>query len=120
MKSLRSTEGRLPVEIATALGLTEKERVSSVGSRMAAMRRFGVVEKVPKRHPSEWLLTPLGETLAFGVARKAQLAAIDGSRPEEVLLMIREIGKRQLLTPDPARHLIRREWMRSTHRNGAR
>lgn len=107
-------------EIATALGLTEKERTSSVGSRMAAMRRFGVVEKIPKRNPSEWSLTTLGEALAFGTARKAQLQAIDGSKPEELLLMVREMGKRQYNEAEGARHLIRREWLRSTHRNGVR
>ena len=104
--------------IAEALGLTEKERTSSVGSRMMWLRRFGVVEKIPERLPSEWCLTTLGETLAFGEARKSQLAAIDGASPAALLLMIREMGKRQTYEDEGARHLIRREWTRSTHRNG--
>lgn len=107
-------------EIAEALGLTEKERTSSVGSRMAAMRRFGLADRAPERTPAEWMLTSLGEAMAFGTARKAQLQAIENSKPEEVLLMIREMGKRQHSTPDAARHMIRREWVRSSRRNGTR
>jgi hypothetical protein len=110
-----STNSRV---LAEGLGLTEKERAQSVGSRMMWLRRFGVVEKAIDREPAEWRLTALGETLAFGSARKAQLMAIDRANDNELLLMMREMGQRQFDAPEGARHLIRREWTRSSRRNG--
>lgn len=107
------------MEIALALGLNEKEKAQSVGSRLMWLRRFGAVERVPGRNPAEWMLTEPGRSLAFGTARKSQLNAVNDAAPEQLLLIVREIGTLQReVHGETARNLIRREWYRSSRRNG--
>lgn len=113
--------GQAPsMEIANALGMTDKTRAQSVGSRLGRPQMRGVVQRDPKRSPAEWYLTDFGRIMAFGSAKKTQMTAVDNAKPEELLLMIREMGQRQHGVGQAAAHLIRREWTRSTHRNGAR
>lgn len=100
--------------IAQALGIDSKRKAQSVGSRLAALRRYEAVENVSEKGVAQWRLTPVGEALAFGKPRVSQMQIIDRARLEELLLMVREMAQRQRDAPDTARHLLRREWQRTT------
>jgi hypothetical protein len=102
------------LDIAVALGIDAKRKTQSVGSRMAALRRYEAVENVSERGIAMWRLTPVGEVLAFGEPRAAQAKAIEGSKLEELLLLVRQMGERQRNAPATARHLLRREYQRSS------
>jgi len=102
------------LDIAKALGMTAETRTNSVGSRLAALRRFGAVDKRHDVSPSEWSLTPIGKTLAFGQPSQARLNLVDSSTPADLLLLTRTLAVRGHTQPEVTRKLVRREWVRSS------
>lgn len=98
-------------EIATVVGLTGKWAKTEVGTRMAAMRRFGVIDRKPDTSPARWQLTELGKAMAFGKLRSNQEKAVESANPGQLLLLARAIartnGDQQV-----SRNLLRREWTR--------
>ena len=100
-------------QIAQALGMEHDARVNNVGSRMAAMRRFGAVAKHDESYPAQWRLTPIGEIMSFGAPDENTLKIIQKAKPEELLVLTRVLGQRRTGEPEAAAHLIRREWSRA-------
>jgi hypothetical protein len=108
--------GQAPsMEIANALGMSEKSRAQSVGARLGRPQMRGLIQRDPERSPAEWFLTELGIAMAFGSAKTSQMRAVENSKPEEMLLMLREMANHQRLAPEGAQHMFRREWHRATY-----
>lgn len=102
--------------IADTLGIEGDRRLQSVGSRLAALKRFGVVERLPEVTRAKWQVTPIGRLMANGKVTKGIERSLEGISPEQTLLVTRYLTRRYREAPEAASHLIRREWVAGTHR----
>jgi hypothetical protein len=98
-------------EVADALGITGDHRMNSVGSRLAALRRFGAVEKDRNYSVSRWTVTPMGRLMASGKIKASAQKVLDGLGPESLLLVTRHLTTRARTAETPAR-LVQREFRR--------
>lgn len=99
-------------QLVEALGVTGDHAASSVGVRMAWLRRFGAVARHPKR--SLWTVTLIGEQLINGDLSERQAALVDNMEADRLLMLTRAITRKYRRAGTTASHLMRREWRRGT------
>lgn len=108
-------------QIAEALGVTSKHPKQSVGSRLAALRRIGAVQKDPeaaKTSVTHWQVTAIGELVANGRLRASTERSLEAMDDGQVLLLMRILTRRYNGTNVTASQLLRREWMTGTKLRG--
>jgi hypothetical protein len=102
-------------DIAEALGIKSKHPKSSVGSRLAVLRRIGAIDKDPEsRTLSRWTVTPVGEMVANGKLKASTERTLEALDEGQLMLLARHLGRRQRAANMTAGQLLRREWMTST------
>lgn len=104
------------VQIADALGIQGKRRKNSVGVRLAALKRMGVIEKKPEGSESRWAVSAIGQMMANGQLTKAIKERVENLPPGQLLMLTRELTRHYRTAPAGAEHLIRREWVYGTAR----
>ena len=86
-----------------------------VGSRLAALKRFGVVERDPSHSSNaRWRLTAIGKKVTYGGSSNGIVAKLKRAKVEDVIELTRALSIRQAGAPQAARHMMRREWKRNT------
>lgn len=86
-----------------------------VGSRLAALKKFGVVERDPNtKSQARWRLTTIGKKVTYGGASNGVAAKLKKAKIEDVIELTRALSIRQAGAPEAARHMMRREWKRNT------
>lgn len=100
---------------ASSEGLARRfgvKQIHSVTSRLAWLRRYGAVERDEERALAHWRPTAIGEMLATGDIGAAQQRALEGLKPEAMLMLTRFAADRARSAPETAQHLMKREWRR--------
>lgn len=103
-------------EFAAALGMTEKSAPRCVGSRLAWMRAYGVVENQPLSADDEqrkitangWRLSRIGENIALGRLTPPERRVLEALRDDKALEAGMEMGARYQALGYPARMMMRR------------
>jgi hypothetical protein len=109
------------LQIAEALGVKSKSPQSSVGSRMAALKRIGAVMKdpeAPSSQVSRWAVTPTGAAIATGRLKASTERTLEAMDEGALLLLTRHLTKRYQGANQTASQLLRREWMTGTKLRG--
>ena len=108
-------------QIAEALGVKSKHPKSSVGSRMAVLRRIGAVDKdpeAPSYKTSRWMVTTRGAAIANGRLRATTERTIENMDEGQLLLLTRHLTRRYQGANGTASQMLRREWMTGTKLRG--
>jgi hypothetical protein len=98
-------------DLASELGLNE-EATRAAGSRMAWMRRYGMVRLDPQKR--EWHLTPGGERVLAAKRRAALKSLIDDMPEGELIEAMAYITSRYRLGDPMLAHMLRREFIYGT------
>lgn len=113
-------------ELATALGIKPSESMTPrqqeayarrcVGSRYAAMKRFGFVERDETR--TKWRVTKVGRDLMSGKLTKGLEQALGKLSSGDRILIMRSLTQAFRTDRVEAATMLRREWQHGAHRNG--
>jgi hypothetical protein len=96
--------------MAQALGLTDKNGPSCVGSRLAWLRRYDAVDKDGKR----WRLTERGHTLIKARLRTSQVRALGSAEENQLVEVVDLLGVAYGGAHPATANLVRRQWLHST------
>ena len=97
-------------DIAKTLGIRNDRPHQSVGSRLAWLKRYGVVEGGSKR----WRLLEIGTVFLNGSIPKVTEKALDGMEPGQLFTVTRLLSRKQRSADKPVGHMLRREWRHGT------
>ena len=101
------------IDLARALAIDSKHPAQHVGTRLGWMRRYGAVERQSKL--SMWRPTAMGRALALGDLGSDLATELQKLPSDQLLTLTRTLGNRYRRAGDTAAHLMRREWLFSTH-----
>lgn len=99
-------------EVAVAVGLDAERPAQNVGSRFAAMKRFGLMETVKSpKGETLWRMTEIGQALFFGRGITGALAArLDRMTETERIRLLDDLAGMLPNGSREAAHVARRAW----------
>ena len=98
---------------------SEEITTRNVGSRLAWLKRYGVVERDTRpgsRTRGFWRLTQVGEQLVHARFTKGQQTALSSVREEQLWQLAAELGTRYEAANQATAHLVRRRFQASRQR----
>lgn len=105
-------------DVAVRAGVGE-ENARSVAVRFAWMRRYGIMEKEPKRHKARWRLSEAGlEMLAGANLNHGLRAALRSLKDSEIVAASHTLAGRFRDASAPHAAMTRREWQREIRARG--
>jgi hypothetical protein len=106
------------VETGALAGTLGFERARDVSTRLAWMRRYGMLEFDQQRHM--WRLSPGGERVTKARLQAAQQRTIEALPEESMVEVMANIASRYRLGSPLVAHMLRREFMYGTQADGRR
>jgi hypothetical protein len=94
-------------ELAVELKIDNDCPARNVGSRMAWLKRYGVVELHPKKG---WRLTKIGDALVNGELNSYQRKSLSSMPEEQLLALTRQVSSRFQGAGDSAAQMMRRQF----------
>lgn len=100
-------------KIAETLGIPEEERINGLGTRLAWMRKFGMLEKNDDN--GVWRLSRGGERVADARLRAAAAKQIDTIPEESLIDVMSHVTQRYRLGDSMTAEMLMREFRYGTH-----